>query len=79
MESRQKSQDLKDIQHLVALQSSGQFQGIRVAHVRGSDDPLLWIPDVVLGAFNATHKGNFEYWEALRDKLVWEYKVSGSR
>ena len=78
LESRQESQNRKDIEHIVALQASGRFRGIKVSHSRGGDDPLLWIPDVVLGAFNARHRGEYEYWEALQDKVLVERKAIGS-
>lgn len=70
LESRQKDQNRKDIEHIVALQGQGQSPGIRLQHVRGGDDPLLWIPDAVLGALNSMHLGDEQYWEKLHDKVV---------
>lgn len=77
LESRQESQNRKDMEHIVALQAKGQCRGITVTHVRGGDDPLLWIPDVVLGAFNATHQGENEYWEALQEKVILQRRAMG--
>ena len=57
LESRQEAQNKRDIAHIVALQGQGQSAGIRLRHVRGGDDPLLWIPDAVLGALNSVHLG----------------------
>lgn len=70
LESRDEAQNEKDIAHIVALQGQGQSTGIRLRHVRGGDDPLLWIPDAVLGAFNAAHLGEEKYWEQLQDKVI---------
>lgn len=78
LESRQESQNRKDIEPIVALQAAGKCQGIRVTHCRGGDDPLLWIPDVVLGAFNSIHHGETEYWDQLQEKLVLQRNAEGS-
>lgn len=70
LESRQEAQNRKDIEHIVALQAQGQSPGIRLRHARGGDDPLLWIPDIVLGALNSLHLGDDQYWEQLHDKVI---------
>lgn len=70
LESRQDAQNRRDVEHIVALQGQGQCVGLRIQHVRGGDDPLLWIPDAVLGALNSSHSGNDQFWEPLQDKLL---------
>lgn len=70
LESRQEAQNQKDIKHLAPLQSSGVYRGLRISHARGGDDPLLWIPDVVLGALNASKQGNPEYWDLLKGNVL---------
>lgn len=70
LESRDASQNKRDIEHIVALQGQNQCKGLRVQHQRGGDEPLLWIADVVLGSLNALHNGTSEHWEALCDKVV---------
>jgi len=70
LESRQKAQNQKDVAHIVALQGQGQIPSVQLSHVRGGDDPLLWIPDAVLGALNSAHSGEKQYWETLTDKIV---------
>lgn len=70
LESRQEAQNRKDIEHIVVLQGQGQGAGIRLQHVRGGDDPLLWIPDIVLGALNSVYLGEEQYWEQLHDKVI---------
>lgn len=69
LESRQEAQNKRDLAHIVALQGQGQSAGIRLRHVRGGDDPLLWIPDAVLGALNSVHLGEEQYWEKLHEKV----------
>ncbi|WP_246821011.1 hypothetical protein [Corynebacterium sp. HMSC073D01] len=70
LESRQKTQNQKDIEHIVALQGSGLYRDIRLKHINGSDEPLLWIPDVVLGMYNATFRGEQQYWREFERKVV---------
>lgn len=65
-----RSTNRRDVAHIVALQGQGQSAGIRLQHVRGGDDPLLWIPDAVLGALNSVHLGEEQYWEKLHEKVV---------
>lgn len=70
LESRQEAQNKKDREHIVALQGQGQCVGLRIQHVRGGDDPLLWIPGAVLGALNSTRLGNDRFWEPIQGKLL---------
>ncbi|MDN6537667.1 MAG: hypothetical protein L0K73_12820 [Corynebacterium variabile] len=67
LESRRPGQNTKDLEHIVALQNRGQATGIRLSHVRGGEEPLLWIPDAVLGAFNTRFFGQDEFWSAVCD------------
>ena len=78
MESRSKHQDAKDRGHIVALQGRGLFQNMRIEHKRGGDEPLLWIPDAVLGALNLREKGHAECWEFLAESMVVLTKTSDS-
>lgn len=77
LESRQEAQNKRDLAHIVALQGQGQSAGIRLRHVRGGDDPLLWIPDAVLGALNSVHLGEEQYWEKLHEKVVLNRPTPG--
>lgn len=52
------------------LLTSGACRGIRLQHMRGGDEPLLWIPDAVLGSINSAYQGEKEYWSRLQDKVV---------
>ena len=70
LESRQEAQNKLDLAHIVALQGQGQSASIRLRHVRGGDDPLLWIPDAVLGALNSVYLGENQYWKKLHEKVL---------
>lgn len=78
LESRQMAQNRMDIAHIVSLRNRGIATGLEVSHVRGADDPLLWIPDIILGALNTAHLGETRYWNALRDQVVLEKATPGS-
>lgn len=78
LESRQETQNKKDREHIVALQGQGQCAGLRIRHVRGGDDPLLWIPDAVLGAYNSRYLGRDQFWGLIQDKLVLNRATSDS-
>lgn len=70
LESRSAAQDSKDLAHTVALQNQGLDRGVRICHRQGGDDPLLWIPDAVLGSINAAHQGNSSHLEALQSTIL---------
>lgn len=78
LESRQEVQNKRDREHIVALQGQGQCTNLRIQHVRGGDDPLLWIPDAVLGALNSTHLGKAQFWEPIQDKLLFSMETPES-
>ena len=69
LECRQQAQDAKDIRHIVALQARNQAKNLRLSHLRGKDEPLLWIPDTVLGALNAAQLGEPRFWDQVRDTV----------
>lgn len=78
LESRDAVQDSRDIQHIAALQGAGQATGLRIWHRPGRDEPLLWIPDIVLGAFNAAAAGDGSFWEPVRDQMLLHRFAPGS-
>lgn len=78
MEGRSKKQDAQDRAHIVALQQKGVVPSIRIEHERGGDEPLLWIPDAVLGALNLRHKGQRECWDLLAESIVLQKKTPES-
>lgn len=70
LESRGSSQDKKDRAHIVALQGQGLNRGVRIQHLRGGDEPLLWIADAVLGSLNSAYLGEPSHFEALQDTIM---------
>jgi len=61
-ESRGPADDLRDIEHFVAMQSR-RIPGasIRLAHIPGPEDPALWSADAVAGAVATAIKGDDSY------------------
>jgi len=70
LESRSPKQDKLDRAHIVGLQNSGLTRDVRIAHLRGGDEPLLWIADAVLGAINSDFLGEKSHLEALSRTFV---------
>ena len=65
LESRTSTQDHMDIKHIAGLKSAGLFTSFQLTHVRGGDEPLLWISDTLLGAANAARNGDLAFANAL--------------
>ncbi len=78
MESRTPSQDASDRAHIVGLRNQGLDGRLHIDHLRGGDEPLLWVADAVLGAINAEHLGNDSFITALRTTLVVEERTPDS-
>lgn len=78
LESRQEAQNKRDLAHIVALQGQGQSVNIRLRHMRGGDEPILWIPDAVLGALNSVYLGEEQYWEKLYGKVLLNWPAPDS-
>lgn len=72
LESRTPPQDKGDRRHIVALQGQGYDRRIRISHARGGDEPLLWIPDALLGALNSARGDDPQYWDRLSETVVVE-------
>jgi hypothetical protein len=78
-ESRMPSQDKKDVAHIVALRAQKMVgKDFSISHCRGGEDPILWLPDIFLGAINAKHLGHDAYYDALKDFLIVERKTPDS-
>ncbi|MCG2800407.1 MAG: hypothetical protein L6367_17965 [Cellulomonas sp.] len=78
LESRSGPQDREDRAHIVALQGQGLDRHLRIGHVRGGDEPLLWIADTVLGAINSAYLGRSRHIERLRSTLLIETRTPDS-
>ncbi|KRE72669.1 hypothetical protein [Arthrobacter sp. Soil762] len=78
-EARMPAQNQRDIAHIVALRGQKVVdRDFTISHCRGGDDPLLWIPDIFLGAINAKYAGQDTYYEALKDLLILERRTPDS-
>ena len=60
MESRGRKPDQRDISLINAMRSSGRIN-TDVIHLLADSDPLLWIPDQVLGAYGDMLCGEDDY------------------
>lgn len=66
LERRQRSQDHADNQLLSALRAAKLItSGLRMEHMAGANEPLLWLPDFVAGAAGAARRGNHTYLDEL--------------
>lgn len=70
LESRSIDQDKRDRAHLVNLRSAGLARELATQHRRGGDEPLLGIPDIVLGALNAVSRGDRSYFSVIEESIV---------
>lgn len=70
MESRGYADDKRDMEMVGSLRAKKTLKGeLRVDHVRGPDEPLLWLPDAVCGAVNARLTSDGQWCEILRRQL----------
>jgi hypothetical protein len=61
LEARQQSQNNQDLRSVARLRSARHVSSrLRVEHVPGPAEPLLWIADIVAGAVGAARAGNSE-------------------
>ncbi len=71
MESRGSVDDGRDRKMLDVMRARKHLQGaLRMDHVPGPSEPLLWIPDVVCGAINRDRGGDRQYLEPLRSAMT---------
>ncbi|MCL3789668.1 MULTISPECIES: hypothetical protein [unclassified Actinomyces] len=73
LERRERSQDEKDEAQWAALTRSGAIQALRLSHVHGGDEPRLWVPDQVLGAYGDSLAGDTRAWEHLAHRVRVEH------
>lgn len=74
LESRNRNEDDKDIRCWQSMRSKGMIETIRIAHAKGSSNPMLWIPDQVLGAYGDVLSGGTRYSEFV-ERCVLEEKI----
>ncbi|WP_205326931.1 hypothetical protein [Glycomyces sp. YM15] len=69
-EARQRKQNDRDLALFRGLRDAHQIDHrMRLDHVPGRDDPLLWIPDMVAGAHTVALRGDDQYTTALAGQV----------
>ena len=64
LESRNDTHDKRDRELLVSMRRRGEALDFDLEHVPGKDEPLLWVPDQILGAYGEViTKGASRKWE----------------
>ena len=75
LESRKDELDKRDRDCLLYLRRSNAIWGIDIEHVPGDEDPRLWLPDQILGAYGdvLSESGHFkkwvDKWESMADDV----------
>lgn len=72
MESRGPDLDQKDLNLRNYLRKSHVLSKIQLGHVKADKEPLVWIPDQVLGAYGNAMEGETEYHRFLDEKVLDE-------
>lgn len=71
LESRGRTLDRRDSRLWTGLHTSGQLQRtLTLSHLPGPAEPLLWIPDIVCGAFNMAARGDARAWDVLKHRVT---------
>ena len=73
LESRTPTQDNLDRQLLSYLRTNHTISSIRIDHIRGVNEPCLWLPDQVLGAYGDTRTHTLDCSEFITNKILDEY------
>lgn len=70
VEARETKQNARELRHFSTLRASKTIgASMRLSHVPGPSEPLLWIPDAVAGAVAAHRTGTPRYLELLHDVI----------
>ena len=72
MESRGQHNDQHDLDFLNILKRSTPLSTLTLTHVRPTDEPLVWIPDQVLGAYGNALAGESDYDRFIANKVLDE-------
>ena len=71
LEARTASLNAKDRAHIEAMRGRQLLTtALRIDVARPSEEPMLWLPDVVAGAVSAAHQGEGRYLEPLRPMIT---------
>jgi hypothetical protein len=70
LESRSAAQDNQDLRLIARMQASRRLpNSLRVDHARGASEPLLWIADIVAGAFGTAVRGLADDFDEIADAV----------
>lgn len=71
LESRGRADDRRDIELLNALRGQRQVSAaLRLTHVVGRHEPMLWIPDAICGAVTSSRTGTTRYQQAFEGRII---------
>ena len=71
LEARQAKQNAADMAMLDALRARRIVTGeLRMLHIPGPSEPLLWMPDVVAGAYGAHRQGDSRHVDMFGDLIT---------
>lgn len=77
-ESRGESDDKRDRKMLNFLRQQRLVDAtLRIDHVGGGDEPLLWIPDAVCGMVSARRSGDPAYYDKLAARIKLDEHSTG--
>lgn len=70
LESRGPADDRRDLNLVQALRGTRHLSPtLRIDHLQGPKEPLLWIPDAVCGAVTSARTARGEYFDTLGDQV----------
>lgn len=73
LESRGKADDRRDRTHLDTLRSRRLITAdLRIDHLPGPADPMLWVPDAVCGAVSSHRTDDSTYYDMLASSIQLE-------
>jgi len=75
VESRERNQDQADVNHLVSLRNSKEIYKFRVTHLKGREEPLLWLPDIYLGVANSLRHGRQDFYDAVKKNIIADMRI----
>lgn len=80
LESRNATQDKRDIDLLLAMRRKGEVATFDIEHISGKSEPLLWVPDQILGAYGeAITNGADDHWQepwSITEKTLEVFTVA---
>lgn len=68
-ESRGTRDDRRDLDLATSAPGIGQTMEARITHLRGRDEPLLWLADAVCGCLRAELNGEMAFMSTLESRL----------